>query len=154
MSESAGLNLLKTFLCITLKTVLTIIIALYIIVLALIYIITENSLVAHEEFACNAGDVSSISGLGRSPEEGNGYPLQYSYLENSMDIKAWQATFHRVTKSWTHLSNYTQTHLNWKILQFLFHPPSAFSNHMSNMFLSEFGFLVSFFLDSTHEIIK
>ena len=35
--------------------------------------------------ACNAGDLGSIPGLGRSPGEGNGYPLQYSGLENSMD---------------------------------------------------------------------
>ena len=38
-----------------------------------------------KESACNAGDLSSISGWGRSPEEGNGNPLQYSYLENPMD---------------------------------------------------------------------
>ena len=36
-------------------------------------------------YACSAGDLGSIPGLGRSPEEGNGYPLQYSGLENSMD---------------------------------------------------------------------
>ena len=39
--------------------------------------------------ACNAGDLGSIPGLGRSPEEGNGNPLQYSCLENSMDGGAW-----------------------------------------------------------------
>ena len=39
-----------------------------------------------------------------SPGEGNGYPLQYSYLENSMDRGAWQAIVHGVTKSWTRLS--------------------------------------------------
>ena len=39
----------------------------------------------NKESACNAGDLGSIPGLGRSPGEGNGYPLQYSYLENSMD---------------------------------------------------------------------
>ena len=38
-----------------------------------------------KESACNAGDLGSIPGLGRSPEEGNGYPLQYSCLENSID---------------------------------------------------------------------
>ena len=37
------------------------------------------------ESTCNAGDLDSIPGLGRSPEEGKGYPLQYSGLENSMD---------------------------------------------------------------------
>ena len=51
--------------------------------------------------ACNAGDQGSIPGLGRSPGEGNGNPLQYSCLENPMDRGAWQATVHRVAKSWT-----------------------------------------------------
>ena len=40
---------------------------------------------AGKESACNAGDPSSIPGLGRSPGEGKGYPLQYSGLQNSMD---------------------------------------------------------------------
>ena len=44
-----------------------------------------------KESACNAGDPSLIPGLGRSPGEGNGNPLQYSYLENPMDRGAWQA---------------------------------------------------------------
>jgi len=51
-----------------------------------------------EESACNAGDLGSISGLGRSPGEGNGNPLQYSHLENPMGRKAWQATVHEVTR--------------------------------------------------------
>ena len=46
-------------------------------------------------------DPSLIPGLGRSSGEGNGYPLQYSYLENSMDRGAWQATVHEVAKSQT-----------------------------------------------------
>ena len=45
-----------------------------------------------EESACNAGDPGSIPGLERSPGEGNGNPLQYSCLENSMDRAAWWAT--------------------------------------------------------------
>ena len=51
-----------------------------------------------KESACNARDQGSIPGLGRSPGEGNGNPLQYSCLENSMDGRAWQATVHGVTK--------------------------------------------------------
>ena len=43
-------------------------------------------------------DADSIPGLGRSPGEGNGNPLQYSYLENPMDRGTWQATVHKVTK--------------------------------------------------------
>ena len=45
-----------------------------------------------KESAYNAGDPGSIPGLGRSPGEGNGYPLQYYCLENSMNRGAWQAT--------------------------------------------------------------
>ena len=56
---------------------------------------------AGEESACNAGDLGSIPGLARSPGEGNGYPLQYSDLENSMD-----SIVHGVTKSQTQLSNF------------------------------------------------
>ena len=45
---------------------------------------------AGNESACNVGDLGSIPGLGRSPGEGKGYPLQYSGLENSMDcISPW-----------------------------------------------------------------
>ena len=47
----------------------------------------------------SAKDVGSIPGLGRSPGEGNGNPLQYSYLENSMDRGAWWATVHMVAES-------------------------------------------------------
>ena len=52
--------------------------------------------------ACSAGDPGSIPGLGRSPGEGNGNPLQYSCLENSMGWGAWEATVHRVAESDTH----------------------------------------------------
>ena len=51
-----------------------------------------------KESACNARDLASIPGLGRSPGEGNGYPLQYSCLDNPMDRGAWQVTVHGVTK--------------------------------------------------------
>ena len=51
-----------------------------------------------ESSACNAGDLGSISGSGRSPGGGNGNPLQYSCLENPMDIGVWQATVHGVAK--------------------------------------------------------
>ena len=49
-----------------------------------------------KESACNAGDPGSIPGLERSPEEGNGNPLQYSCLENSLDKGVWWATVHVV----------------------------------------------------------
>ena len=54
---------------------------------------------AGKESACNAGDLGSLLGLGRSSGEGNGYPLQYSGLENSMDRGAWWATVYGVAKS-------------------------------------------------------
>ena len=54
-----------------------------------------------EESTCNAGDLGLIPGLGRSPREGKGYPLQYSGLENSMDY-----TVHGVAKSRTQLSDF------------------------------------------------
>ena len=51
--------------------------------------------------AGDAGDMSSISGSGKSPEKGNGNPFQYSCLENPMDRVAWRAIVYRVTKSQT-----------------------------------------------------
>ena len=51
-----------------------------------------------KESACNIGDAGFISVSGRSPREGNGYPLQYSCLENSMDRGAWWATVHGITR--------------------------------------------------------
>ena len=45
-----------------------------------------NYITAGKESTCNVGDMGSIPGLGRSPGEGKGYPLQYSGLENSMDM--------------------------------------------------------------------
>ena len=51
--------------------------------------------------ACNAGNPGLIPGLARSPGEGNGNPLQYSWLENSMDRGVWRATVHEVGKSRT-----------------------------------------------------
>ena len=55
--------------------------------------------------ACNVEYLGWIPGSGRSPGEGNGNPLQYSYLENPLDRGAWQATVHGVAKSQTRLSN-------------------------------------------------
>ena len=53
----------------------------------------------------NVEDVGLIPGSGRSPGEGNGNPLHYSCLENSMDRGAWWSTVHGVTKTGTRLSN-------------------------------------------------
>ena len=56
---------------------------------------------ADKQSTCNVGDLGSIPGFGRSPGEGNSYPLQYSSLENAMDCIA-----HGVAKNWTQLSNF------------------------------------------------
>ena len=63
--------------------------------------------------AYNVGDLGSIPGLWRSSGEGNGKPLQYSWLENPMDRGAWWATVHGVTKSRT-LSDFTFTFMHWR----------------------------------------
>jgi len=52
------------------------------------------------------GDVGSIPGLGRSPEVGNGNPLQHSCLGNPMDRGAWRTIVHGVAKSWTRLNTH------------------------------------------------
>ena len=57
--------------------------------------------------ARDTGDMGLIPGSGRSTGEGNGNPLQYSCLENPMDIGAWWATVHGVAKSRTQLSDFT-----------------------------------------------
>ena len=54
-----------------------------------------------KESACDAGDLGSSPGSGRSPEKRSGYPLYYSCLENSMDRGAWRATVHGVTNTQT-----------------------------------------------------
>ena len=62
------------------------------------------------------GDLGSIPGLGRYPEEGNGCPLQYSGLENSIDRGAWQATVHGAAKSRIQLSDLHFTSTSYKII--------------------------------------
>ena len=63
---------------------------------------------ASKESTCNVGDLGSIPGLGRSPGEGKGYPLQYSGLENSMDY-----TVHGITKSRTPLNDFHFHFIIW-----------------------------------------
>ena len=62
-----------------------------------------------KESACHVGDPGSIPELGRYPREENGYPLQYSCLENFTDRGACQATVHGITKSWIWLNNFQFT---------------------------------------------
>ena len=79
-------------------------------------LVLAASLVAQmvKNLPANAGDLASIPVLRRSPGEGNGYPLQYSCLEKSMDRGAWQTTVHCITKSWTRLSDF---YFHWKARQ-------------------------------------
>ena len=74
-----------------------------------------DSLVAQTASACNAEDLGLIPGSGRSPGEGDGNPLQYSCLENSLDGGAWWAAVHGVTKSRSQLSDFTYL---WMMLIF------------------------------------
>ena len=71
-----------------------------------------------KESTCNAGDTGSVHGLGRSPGEGNGKPLQYSGLENPMDRGAWGVRVHGVAKSWTRLSDFHMYQAQEHSLQF------------------------------------
>ena len=71
-----------------------------------------------KETISNAGDLGSFPELGRFLVERKGYPLQYSYLEKSMDRRAWWATVHGVTKSQTQLSDLF-SHKKEEILSFL-----------------------------------
>ena len=63
-------------------------------------------------------DVDLVPGLGRSPEEGNANPLQYSCLENPMDGGAWLVTVHGIAKSWTLLSDFIIYVLNNSIFYY------------------------------------
>ena len=65
--------------------------------------------------AYSVGALGSIPGSGRSPGEGNGNPLQYSCLENSMDRGAWLATVHGVAKTRTRLSDFTITKMTKRL---------------------------------------
>ena len=69
-----------------------------------IYIYASQVALVVNNLPANAGDIrdtGSIPMSGRSPGEGHGNPLQFSYLENPMDRGAWWATVHGVAKSWT-----------------------------------------------------
>ena len=79
-----------------------------------------------KESACNAGDTSLIPASGRSPAEGNGYPLQYYCLENSMDRGAWRATVPGTAKRQTRLVTNAFTLTVSKLMQFLSHSDFRF----------------------------
>ena len=112
-----------------------------------------------KESACNARDLGSIPQSERSTEERNGYPLQYSCLENSMDSGAWWATIHGVTKRRTWLSSWRGVYLAILISQLV--PPSPFplclhvpSPCLHLYFCPENWFICTIFLDSTNVFFK
>ena len=74
---------------------------------------TSQVVLVVKNLPANAGDIrdmGSIPGLGRSPGEGNGNPLQYSCLENPMDRRAWRAVVHEVAESDMHIEKIMQQH--------------------------------------------
>ena len=86
-----------------------------------------------KESTCNVGDPGLIPGLGRSPGEGNGYPLQYSCLETSVDRGACQTTVHGGAKSRTQLSDKHFFHFSYLHIIFLFKSAQLYSH--INVFL-------------------
>ena len=68
-----------------------------------------------KESAYDAGDRGSIPGSGRSPGEENGYPFQYSCLENSIERGAWWATIHAIPNSWAGLRDYNFRFSSWAL---------------------------------------
>ena len=77
-----------------------------------LYILAFPGGSAGKESTCSVGDLGSVPGLGRSPGEGKGYPVQYSCLEDSMNGVALSATDHSVSKSQTRLSDF---HFHYKL---------------------------------------
>ena len=102
--------------------------------------------------AYNAGDPGLIPGLGRSPGEVNGNPLQYSCLKNPMDWEAWWATVKGVAKNRTWLSDFTSLlhGLNipgsYAILLFTVLDLSSITSHIHNLVLFCFGSVPLFFM--------
>ena len=94
--------------------------------------------------ACNVGDPALIPRLGRFPGAGNGNPLQYSCLENSMDGGAWWATVHGVAKSRTQLSDFT---LNLNTLDFECFNCFGFKHTSSFYLLFSHSVMFDFFID-------
>ena len=78
-----------------------------------------NQVPVGKESACNAGDLGSIPRSGRSPGEGNGNPLQYSCLENSMVRGAWRATVHGLARVGPNLATKPPRTGHWKAEQVL-----------------------------------
>ena len=88
-----------------------------------VYMLGSPGSLDSKESACTAGDPALIPGSGRSPGEGNGYPLQYSCLENSMDGEAWRAIVCRVLGK-------RSFSLHRSLKQVVFHLDNGFKSRM------------------------
>ena len=120
------------------------------------YTRTSQVALVLKNLPANAGDVRDvvwIPGLGGSPGGGNGTPIQYSCLGDPMDRWAWWATVHRVTKSWTRLSNFTshhfymwtyKSHIIWRIYSETFHAHSCSAEPQFPSPLTSTNLLTSF----------
>ena len=86
-----------------------------------------------KESACNTEDVGSIHGLGRSPEEGNGNPLQYSCLGYPMDTGAWWL---QLMSSQRVKQNFVAEH-TWEILNVFSHPGPSLDDHTALSLFAE-----------------
>ena len=103
-----------------------------------------------KESACKAGDSSSIPGLGRSPGEGNGKPLQYCCLGNSMDREAWRATVHGVAKTQDMTEWLTHfTHTSSGTISFW----SSLAMYLVIAILLKKAFLIVWIMKSLHHIL-
>ena len=80
-------------------------------------------------------DTGLIPGLGRSTGGGHDNPLQYPCLETPMDRRAWSATVHGVTKSWTHLKQLSMHAQTWKIEDSLFYDSCAINEVLNPLIL-------------------
>ena len=99
-----------------------------------------------KESACNAGDLGPTPALGRSPGEGNSYPLHYSGLENAMDRGAWWATVHGVAKGQTQLSDFhfhVNVNINMKLDFWVCRAQKVNSMRVSISSLSEESFVTT-----------
>ena len=117
---------------------------------------------AGKDSACKTGDLGSILGLGRSPGEGKGYPLQYPRLENSVDCivhgvsksRKWLSDFHLTT--WLDLIN--SMYVSIPMSQFIAFPPFSLGIHIFDLYICvsisalQIRSSIPFFLDSTYTI--
>ena len=109
-----------------------------------------------KEPACNAGDVSSMLGWGRSPGEGNGSPFQNSCLGNPRDREAWQTTVHGVAKELnTHTHTHTHTHTQiWIGCSLDMHTANILGSPPQNYYLCLLSVLVTMLMKLKKKMLR